>query len=308
MAAGIRWGHRARNLSSPDANGPNPSCPTNGLPTVLLTERGYASGATSCCLNAQRSVPAATAAVSARRTVGPSPTVSNPASSSALSQPPSGPMATTGWPRCGGPPPGLAKVVGLPVREARDPSVETSATSGNQARRLWAAASRATRRSRSTDLVARIAFPANYRSSGEYRHDPVHTQLGELLHHPLGAVTLGRGEGHGDRWLGQRGQLHRAVEVQAGTGVGPAGVRVSPAGDHATASPSSGSVTGHHDLAGPQSEYVDQVMAVGPAQDRAAGIVDEHHGRGVHRCRAEQRALRPVPVRVVRRHVSPRVS
>ncbi len=246
---------------------PNPLLPTNGLCTVLPTKRGYASGAISCCLNAQSSVPAATAAVSARRMSDPSPTVSNPASSSALSHPPSGPIATTGRPRCGGLPPGHAKAVGLPVREARDPSVETAATSGNQGssalgRGLPGHPAQALHR-----FGGALALPANHRPGGEDGHDPVDTQFGQLLHHPLRAVPLRRGEGHCHRRLGQRGQLYRPDRVQGGTGrsaacvsaacvsascvsapgAWPAGV--CPSGDHATAGPTTGTVTGHDDLA-----------------------------------------------------------
>ena len=139
--------------------------------------RVHSAGATSPDRRALRSTPAATAAVSARKTCDDSPTRQGTAASSSSDHPPSGPMSTTGFARVGGPPPGTASArpaacggpaprprptsnpkPGWSVAPASSPEAEATnsakatgpSTVGSQARLLCIAALRATSRRRST--------------------------------------------------------------------------------------------------------------------------------------------------------------
>ena len=114
--------------------------------------------------------------------------------------------------RRAGPGPGAR---GRPVgdRSSRPP---TPTTSGSQQRRLWAAASRATRRSRSR---ARSRRSPSHRTTarGRLEHDdPVDPGLGELLHHPLGPLPLHRHEPDG----------HLGRDRADGRRPGPSGSRI----------------------------------------------------------------------------------
>ena len=129
-------------------------------------------------------------------------------------------------PRARRPPPAGASVGRSPLSWARTtspgpPSAGSSAkgtvspTSGSQTRRHWAAASRATRRSRSTRRLPAGAVPADHAALGAQRHDPVDAQLGQLLDHPFGALPLDRREGDRQRGLGPGLGLHGAVAADA---------------------------------------------------------------------------------------------
>ena len=104
------------------------------------------------------------------------------------------------------------RVPGAPSA-ARSPKPVTSVTSGSQTRRLWAAASRATRRRRAQRWPRRARRPSAPRSARcRQRHDAVDAELGQLLDDPLGAVALGRGEGHGQTRGRRLLELHRAID------------------------------------------------------------------------------------------------
>ena len=194
---------------------PNPHLPTNDS-SVLPTKRGYASGAISC---------ASTRRVGSRRRPPRSrPETCRSQPEQCQSRPRAravpAPFGTDGHDR-----PAEArwltararKAVGHPVRAARDPSERTAATSGNRA----GGTGRRPRRHPTEPLhrlVGPLALPADHRAPGDEGHDPIHTELGQLLDNPLRAVPLGRGEGHRHRRLGQRGQLYRPDRVQGGTG------------------------------------------------------------------------------------------
>ena len=209
---------------------------------VLLTERGLRKGRrpdrceghTGSCR--RRRPPSRPGGRS-----DPSPTVPGTRASSASSQPPSGPTATTGWAREGGAPPGWARPRGTPVDPARAPTVETSDTSGNHARRLWAAASRATRRRRSTARAARSPSQRTTARRERMGDDPVHPELGELLDHPLGSVPLDRDEGHGDAGLRSGHGGHVTVGLEDGVRLGRR--RRPPATRQATHDPAPSAAT-----------------------------------------------------------------
>ena len=136
------------------------------------------------------SAPAVTAAVSARSTLRPKPTVGRPGGQLVALQPPSGPTATTCWAAVGTVAAQLGEHDLAGVAERGSSSKPTvSATSGNQTRRHCAAASRATRRSRSTVARPARAAPAHHAALAAQRHDAVDAQLGQLLDHPLGPLA-----------------------------------------------------------------------------------------------------------------------
>ena len=103
------------------------------------------------------SAAAVTAAVSARSTLRPKPTVGRPDASSSALQPPSGPTATTSCDARRRSPLSWASTTspGAPSPPSASKRM-TSLISGSQTRRHWPAASRATRRSRSTAPWPRV--------------------------------------------------------------------------------------------------------------------------------------------------------
>ena len=162
-------------------------------------------------------VPAATAAVSARSTVGPRPTPCRKPASSSSSHPPSGPTATTGWASDG-----RAAHRGGPAAEGRPTRAARSEQRVDRPPPR-AATSAGTGRPPPGPPVAAAPPPARPRSPSQRTteravwigHDPVHPELGELLDDPLGPVALGRGEGHRDRRVRPSGSSdHRPVGHQ----------------------------------------------------------------------------------------------
>ena len=142
-----------------------------------------------------RRVAATTAAVSTRRTVSPSDTRSSASASSAGVHPPSGPTATVRSPGASGRPPGSAATADTRTSAAgAGPLI-----SGSHTRRDCSAASTAMRRSRSSWRSAALVVPADDRALGLHEHQPVDADLRALLHQPVEAIALRRGDGDRDR-------------------------------------------------------------------------------------------------------------
>ena len=229
-----------------------------------------ATGATVPVRSDTIRAPAVTAAVSARSTLSPKPTVGRPDVSSALLHPPSGPTATT---RC--------------AAWSRSPLSWASTTSPD------APSSASWSKPLDRGAPARGA-PADDAAFAHQRHDAIDPELGELLDDPLGALPLRGGEGHGQRRGWRLFELHGAVA--AGPGLVTHGCEVSrlatlPHG----ARPPARTVTDDDLFARPQPEDAGQVMDVVGRDTRVRRIVDEdlRRRRGARRDGGDPRRLRP---------------
>ena len=278
-------------------NRPSGTRPDKSLP-VSLTQRGdcknrlgvlagrdaslgsteaHVAGRTSPARRAHRSTPAATAAVSARRTVGPSPTRGYPRAGSEGSQPPSGPTARAGSAGSGGSPPGWARARGTGARLVANSSRSAaSSTSGSQARRLWAAASPRHPPQPGQRPVAAVPRPPHHGPFRRHGHDPVHPGLGQLLHDPLRPAALHGDEGHGELGWVTLLAVHGPVGLERsgpGTGAGP--------GDE-TEAPRPAPVAGHHGLPRPEPQDVLEVVGVVGGHRQHVEVGDEDLGGGGH--------------------------
>ena len=95
------------------------------------------------------------------------------------------------------------------LRQYSEPGTRTGPrpeTSGNQQPRLCISACRATFRSRARWRRRPRAVPPDHAAIGLHQHDPVHAQLGQLLHRPLGPVAFDRGEGNRQQGAGRPGR------------------------------------------------------------------------------------------------------
>ena len=119
-----------------------------------FSSRCWPASATTPARSATSRAPAVRAAVSARKTWGPSVTWRETASSSASSHPPSGPTRTVGAASVIGAPPRTAKAMAKGPARAAGPvtseNVTGPSTTGSHARRLCIAACRATSRRRAS--------------------------------------------------------------------------------------------------------------------------------------------------------------
>ena len=132
-----------------------------------------------------------TAAVSARRTLSPNPTVGRPDASSSVLHPPSGPTATTCWASVGRSPLSWASTTSPgPPRADRSANGDGVADVGQPD----AAALRGRLARHPAQLLdARLApgtGPAHDAALGAQRNDAVDPQLGQLLDHPFGTLPL----------------------------------------------------------------------------------------------------------------------
>ncbi len=179
-------------------------------------DHGWAStAATVPVRNETMRAPAVTAAVSARNTLRPKPTVGSPDASSSVLHPPSGPTATTCWCADGRSPLSCARTTspGAPSagsrRSARcrdlgqpDPATLGGRLAGDPAQPL------------DRGLAAR-PVPAHHAALADERDDAVDAELGQLLDDPFGPLALYRREGDGERRHGRGLRLHRAVASDA---------------------------------------------------------------------------------------------
>ena len=141
--------------------------------------------------------PAVTAAVSARSTLSPNPTVGSPDASSPVLHPPSGPTATTRWDTLGRSPLSWASTTSPGAPNAAQ--VAEGHAVGHLGQPDAPALGRRLAGHPAQPLDGRLAAgaaPADDAALAEERHDAVDAQLGELLDDPFGALALDRREGH----------------------------------------------------------------------------------------------------------------
>ena len=218
------------------------SCRRTPHPSARLHGLVPPTGATVPVRSEAMSAPAVTAAVSARSTLSPNPTVDRPEPSSSLLHPPSGPTATTRWARVGRSPLSWASATS-PGAPERAQLLETDGVghlgqpdAPALGRRLPGDPAQALDRG-----LTPLSGPAHHAAFAAQRDDTVDPELGQLLDHPLGTLALGRGEDHGQRRLGRRLHLHRPVtsdpgyareQLDAVTPPGGTGPAAPTVGDH----------------------------------------------------------------------------
>ena len=199
--------------------------------------------------------------------------------SSSSSHPPSGPMATTGWAREGGSPPGWA-------RHGRTPGRRRPAPPPWRRRPPRAARAAGTGRTPPGPPGAAghrplgPAPPPSAPPSGRYRRGTMRSTPSSVS---FWTTHSGRSPLAGAKAtviVGRRPRSacvtadRRATRMAAGSTRPAAGAAGQPARH-----PGPGAVGGHHQLAGPQAEDVEQVVGVALGEHRGGRVVHEDHGR-----------------------------
>ena len=220
----------------PELTGRRVAPVTMGAADAGPAHLGWSSTAATVPVRSETSrAPAVTAAVSARSTLRPKPTVGSPAPSSAVLHPPSGPTATTRWAGVGRSPLSCASTTSPgPPSDARSAKLDGVGHLGQPdpaalRRGLPGHAPQALHR-----RPASRTAPAHHAALRAQRDDAVDAQLGQFLHHPLRTLALDRSERHRERRLRRRlgrhgaGVERRQFRVALPGGAGPA---TAPVGD-----------------------------------------------------------------------------